>query len=275
MRAFIEELKAAVTGLGRAPAFTALAAGVLGLGLGLVIFMYGVADTLMLKPPPFPNADRLYTIATIDGQIAGDYDDAMLPQDYLRVREAATQFEAMGTIYQGTAYLTGDGQAERYDGGFADGYVFDVIGVAPEIGRTILPRDAAEGAAPVVVLSHALWTERFGGDPAVLGRTVRVNGKAAEVIGVMPEGFTFPSTASLWVANQQDATRIPRNEGVSVGVYRTSRNRSWRRPRPRSRRRPANRRSMAISKWCRSPPASWATTRGSSGRCSSRSASCC
>ena len=56
MRAFLEELKAAVTGLGRAPAFTALAAGVLGLGLGSVIFMYGVADTLMLKPPPYPNA---------------------------------------------------------------------------------------------------------------------------------------------------------------------------------------------------------------------------
>ena len=62
MRGFIDELKSAVTGLGRAPAFTALASGVLGLGLGAVIFMYGVADTLMLKPPPYPNADRLYTI---------------------------------------------------------------------------------------------------------------------------------------------------------------------------------------------------------------------
>ncbi len=71
MRAFIEELKAAVTGLGRSPGFTALSAGVLGLGLGAVIFMYGVADTLMMKPPPYPNADRIYTIVTHDGQIAG------------------------------------------------------------------------------------------------------------------------------------------------------------------------------------------------------------
>ena len=219
MRAFIEEVKAAVVGLSRAPAFTALAAGVLGLGLGLVIFMYGVADTLMFKPPPFPNAERLYTIATVDGQTAGDYDDAMFPRDYLKIREATTQFEAMGAIYQGTTYLTGDGQAERYDGGFADGYIFDVIGVAPELGRTILPRDTIEGAAPVVVLSHELWTERFGADPEVIGRTVRVNGKSSEVVGVMPKDFTFPSTASLWIANQQDATRIPRNEGVDVGVY--------------------------------------------------------
>ena len=86
MRAFLEELKAAITGLGRAPGFAALAAGVLGLGLGAVIFMYGVADTLMMKPPPYPDADRLYTIVTIDGQHAGDYDNSMLPRDYMKVR---------------------------------------------------------------------------------------------------------------------------------------------------------------------------------------------
>lgn len=219
MRAFIEELKAAVAGLARAPAFTALAAGVLGLGLGAVIFMYGVADTLMMKPPPYPNADRLYLIATIDGQKAGDYDQAMLPQDYHKIREAATQFEALGAIYSGTAYMTGDGQAERYTGGFADGYIFDVVGIAPELGRTILPRDTIEGAAPVVVLSHALWTERFGADPGVIGRIVRVNGNSSEVIGVMPEGYTFPATADLWVANQQDAMRLPRTEAVHVAVF--------------------------------------------------------
>jgi predicted permease len=219
MRAFIDELKAAVAGLGRAPAFTALAAGVLGLGLGAVIFMYGVADTLMMKPPPYPDADRLYTIATIDGQTAGDYDESMQPQDFLKVREVAKQFEALGGIYVGTAYLTGDGQAERYDGGFADGYIFDVTGVAPELGRAILPRDTIEGAAPVVVLSHELWTERFGADPAVIGRTVRVNGKSSQVIGVMPESYSFPSNASLWVANQQDATRLPRREAIDVQVF--------------------------------------------------------
>ena len=219
MRALLDELKSAVSGLARAPAFTALAAGVLGLGLGAVIFMYGVADTLMLEPPPYPNADRLYTIATIDGQIAGDYDDTMLPQDYLKIREASTQFEALGGVYVGTTYLTGDGQAERYDGAFADGHIFDVAGVAPELGRTIEPRDAKEGAAPVVVLSHELWTERFDADPRVIGRTVRVNGKSSEVIGVMPKEFSFPTTAQLWVANQQDATRVSRHDGFDVQVF--------------------------------------------------------
>jgi predicted permease len=220
MRAFFEELKAAVAGLGQAPGFAALAAGVLGLGLGAVIFMYGVADTLMLKPPPYPNAERLYTIVTHDGQKVGDYDNSMLPRDLLKVREAAGEkFDALGGIYIGTTYLTGDGQAERYDGAFADGHIFDVTGVAPELGRTILPRDTAEGAAPVVVLSHDLWKERFNSDPKVIGTTVRVNGKSSEVIGVMPAGYSFPATAALWVANQQDPLRTSRHDAVDVQVF--------------------------------------------------------
>jgi predicted permease len=219
MRGFIAELKAAISVLARAPAFTALAVGVLGLGLAAVIFMYGVADTVMLKPAPYPNSERLYTIATLDAQIADDYDDSMAPQDYLLIREAQTQFEAMGAVYVGTAYLTGDGQAERYDGGFADGHIFDVAGVAPELGRTILPRDTNEGAAPVVVLSHQLWSERFDSDSAVIGRVVRVNGQSAEIIGVMPEGFSFPSSAALWVANRQDPARVSRLDAVGVSVY--------------------------------------------------------
>jgi putative ABC transport system permease protein len=220
MRAFVAELKSAVTGLGRSPGFTALSAGVLGLGLGAVIFMYGVADTLMLKPPPYPDADRIYTIITRDGQAAGDYDQSMLPRDYLKVREAVGgRFEALGSVYVGTTYMTGDGQAERYDGGFADGHIFEVTGVAPKLGRTILPRDTIEGAAPVVVLSHDLWTERFNADPDVIGRTVRVNGKSSEVIGVMPEGYTFPSTAALWIANQEDPLRWPRSDGVDRHVF--------------------------------------------------------
>jgi putative ABC transport system permease protein len=220
MRAFLEELKAAITGLGQAPGFAALAAGVLGLGLGAVIFMYGVADTLMLKPPPYPDADRLYTIVTIDGQKAGDFDTSMLPRDLEKVREAAgAQFDALGGIYIGTTYLTGDGQAERYDGAFADGHIFDVTGVAPELGRTILPRDTIEGAAPVVILSHELWSERFDADPTVIGRTVRVNGKPSEVIGVMPKGYSFPATAALWVANQEDPQRVSRQHSVDVQVF--------------------------------------------------------
>ena len=91
MRGFIDELKAAVTGLGRSPGFTALATGVLGLGLAAVIFMYGVADTLMLKPPPYPGADRVYTVVAIDGQAPDDYDNSLLPRTTRSASAAAVR----------------------------------------------------------------------------------------------------------------------------------------------------------------------------------------
>ena len=219
MRAFLDELKAAIAGLARAPAFTAVAVSVLGLGLASVIFMYGVADTLMLKPAPYPNADRIYSIVTIDGQEVGDYDDGMAPADYQKVREAQTQFEAFGSVFVGTTYLTGDGQAERYDGAFADGYMFDVAGVPPVLGRTILPADTVPGAAPVIVLGHDLWRERFGANPKIIGTNVRVNGNTSEVIGVMPEGYAFPSRVVLWVANQQDPALLKRQEAAELWVF--------------------------------------------------------
>jgi predicted permease len=218
MRGFFEELKAALYGLARAPGFTALAVGVLGLGLGAVIFMYGAADTLMLKPAPYPNSDRIYRIATL-AMHEDDYNDSMPPQDYELVRDAQTQFEALGSIYVGTAYVTGDGQAERYEGGFSGGTIFDVAGVKPELGRVIEPRDVIESAAPVVVLGNELWHERFGADAAIIGRVIHVNGRSAEVIGVMPKGFTFPASSSLWLANQEDPTRKTRLDASGVEVF--------------------------------------------------------
>jgi len=107
MRGFIDELKAAVSGLARAPAFTALAVGVLGLGLGAVIFMYGVADTLMLKPPPFPNADRLYTIATIDEP--DDFRDLLVAYDDLELHLGKKIDDVFGAAVElGVAFLAAE-----------------------------------------------------------------------------------------------------------------------------------------------------------------------
>jgi len=218
MRIFIDELRAAISALARAPAFTALAVGVLAVGLAAVIFMYGVADTIMLKPAPYPAADRLYGVQVFSPR-SGQYSEVMAPLDYRQLREAQTQFEAMGSVYNGTTYLTGDGRAERYSGGFADGFIFDVAGVAPLLGRAIEQRDTSESAAPVVVLSYELWTERFNADPGAIGRVVRVNGRSSEIVGVMPEGYSFPSGARLWLANQQDPTRFKRRDAALVSVY--------------------------------------------------------
>lgn len=218
MRAFLDELLAAARGLARAPAFTALAVGVLALGLGAATFMYGVANTLLLKPPPYPAAERIYLVE-LHSERTGEYRQAVPLPDYEQLRAAQTSFEAFGASYTGTVYLGGDGQTERYDGTFATAEVFAVTGIGPQLGRLIEPRDRLPGAVPVVLLSHELWRERFGSDPGIVGRRVRLNGAEAEVIGVMPAGYTFPVHSALWLPDQREAATLDREEAIPVQIY--------------------------------------------------------
>jgi len=218
MRALIDEVISAARGLSRAPAFTALAVSVLGLGMGAVVGMFGIADTMLWKPPPFPHAERLYAVELND-PARNHFKDSMAPHDYVALRDAQGLFEAFGAVYTGTVYLTGDGQAERYDGGFATPGMFDVAGVAPMLGRVLEPSDDVEGAKPVVVLSHDLWRTRFGSDPGVVGRTIRLNRTPSEVVGVMPEGFHFPAREELWLPAKLAPEKMTRSEAASVHVF--------------------------------------------------------
>jgi putative ABC transport system permease protein len=218
MRALFDELLAAVRGLARAPGFTALAVCVLGLGLGATIFMYGVADALVLKPPPYPDAGRIHLVVE-RWERSTEFDPSMSTGDYLVVKDAVEGVEAIGSIYTGTVYLTGDGPAERYDGGFVKHGLFEVADVKPMLGRVIEERDTLPGAAAVVVLSHALWKERYGADPGIVGRALRLNGQPTEVVGVMPEGFHFPGQEVLWLADTQGPAAVGSKGGVDVGTY--------------------------------------------------------
>jgi len=218
MRAFLDELLAAARGLARAPGFTALAVCVLGLGLGATIFMYGVVDALVLKPPPYPDSARIHLV-TERWPRSLELDPSLSAKDYVAIKEAIQGVEAIGSVYQGTVYLTGDGPAERYDGGFVKSGLLEVAGVPPMLGRLIEERDTLPGAAPVVVLSHSLWKERYGADPGIVGRVLRLNGRPTEVVGVMPEGYHFPGREVLWLADTQEPNPAVKKEGVDVGIY--------------------------------------------------------
>lgn len=217
MRALIDELRAALSGLARVPGFTALAVCVLGLGLGATLFMYGVVDALVLKPPPYPEAGRIHMVVERWPRNI-QLDSSMSPKDFAAVKESVRGVEAIGSIYTGTVYLTGDGSAERYDGGFVKSGLFEVAAVPPLLGRVIEARDTLPGAAPVVVLSHALWKERYGADPGLVGRVLRLNGQPTEVVGVMPEGYHFPRREMLWMADTQDPVELGYDDGVVVNV---------------------------------------------------------
>ncbi|MCI0434877.1 MAG: ABC transporter permease, partial [Gemmatimonadetes bacterium] len=214
---FLQDLRIATRSLLRAPAFTALATGVLGLGLAVVVTMFGILYTIAYEAPPFPEPDSLVGVHVID-RARGDSSDATSTHQLADWRAAQTSFEEMGGGLVGTVIISGDGTAERYDGGLVTGTLFDVLRVKPLIGRTVQPGDDVAGAAPVVVLGYDLWRTRYHADRDVIGRVLKVNGELAGVIGVMPPQFEFPAHAQLWVPMRENLDEIPRGKGSWVHV---------------------------------------------------------
>ena len=136
-------------------------------------------------------------------------------QDY---RERAQSFERIAADACCSMNVSGKGLPERYTGAWVTASFFDVVRVKPILGRVILPGEDAPGGERSVILAYAMWQQRFGGDPAVLGTVIRVNGEPFTIVGVMPEGFSFPQNTHLWIPLQDDPLKGKREEqrGVSV-----------------------------------------------------------
>src|SRR5688572_14357950 len=147
----IDDLRQAWRGLAHAPGFLAVAAGVLSLGLAATVFMYGVINTVLLKPPPFDDARQLIGVFRAE-PARDDYDDAYHYLDYLEIKAQQHTLAELMAYYEGTMIVSGSGFPERYSGGFVTPNFFDVLRVPPLMGRAFTQSDAAPNAAPVVVL---------------------------------------------------------------------------------------------------------------------------
>ena len=161
----------------------------LGLGIGANVALFTIVNAAFLRPLPFQEPERLvFLYGSFPGLSREDLANFSYP-DFLDVRRDARSFEAIAaqTDFTAAAIEGRDGPA-RVQPNFVDGPYFEILGTVPSSGRNFTERDLT-GGAPVTVLSHALWHRLFGGDPSIVGRSIRVNGIAFEVIGVMPEGF--------------------------------------------------------------------------------------
>jgi predicted permease len=166
------------------PAFTLAVLLTLALGIGANTALFGVFRTVFLTPLPLPDPDRLtFVMETASFGCCGP---ASGP-DYLDWSERHRSFSEIGAISHILATVTGEGEAERLRALDVTASVFDVLGVDAAMGRVIVPEDQV--APSVVVLSHGLWSTRFGADPDILDKTLVVNGRSLTVVGVMPEGF--------------------------------------------------------------------------------------
>jgi predicted permease len=166
------------------PGFTLAVLLTLALGIGANTALFGVFRTVFLTPLPLPNSERLtFVMETASFGCCGP---ASGP-DYLDWSERQRSFSEIGAISHILATVTGEGEAERLRALDVTASVFDVLGVDAAMGRVIVPEDQV--APSVVVLSHGLWSTRFGADPDILNKALVVNGRSLTVVGVMPEGF--------------------------------------------------------------------------------------
>jgi putative ABC transport system permease protein len=198
LEAFLQDLRYGARRLVAAPAFALIAIVTLALGIGANTAIFSVAAAVLLRPLPYPAADRL-TMVWMDNARINLREDWHSYPNYLDYQSRNSTFDGMAVFNRRFLTITGSGEPERVEGAHGSANLFDVLGVRPMLGRTY-SREEEEGGAMVVVLSHRLWQRRFGARPDAVGSTIMLNGASREVIGVMPERFGFPSiTTELWV----------------------------------------------------------------------------
>jgi len=193
----VRDLRYAARGLARAPGFAALALLTLACAIGANVAIFSVVDSLLLRPLPLPQGERVVTLLR---HFPDSDSDAVSEPKFFYWRDhgaaftAVAAFESLGSGFN----LAGEGKPERIVGSHVSASFFDVFGERPALGRSFLAEEDRPGAAHAVVLSDALWRRRFGADPGVLGRSLLLNGEPYLVVGVMPGEFRFPSRTELW-----------------------------------------------------------------------------
>ncbi len=194
LETLVQDIRYAFRMLRKSQGFTAVVVLTLSLGIGASTAVFSLVDAVLLKPLPFPHAERIvfpWRLPKRGLNLGFDY----YPWgrvDFLFFNRESKAFDAMGAFLSQSFNLTGSGQPVRVDGLRASAGFFPSLGVRPEIGRIFTDKEDELGNEHEVILSDALWRQRFGADPDILGRSIQLNGAPYTVIGVMPRGFVFP-----------------------------------------------------------------------------------
>jgi putative ABC transport system permease protein len=193
----IQDIRYALRTFLKNPGFTAVAVIALALGIGANTAVFSSINAMLLKPFPFTDLDRIVVVSeTAPAQSLGDIRAAS--GNFRDWREQGKSFESLAAGHGWNVNLTGEGFAERIEGFQVTSDFFHLLGVAPLLGRAVNAGDFGEGKSAVVVLSHGFWQRNRAGDPAIVGKTLRLNGGKFTVVGVMPDEFDFPVGAQAW-----------------------------------------------------------------------------
>jgi putative ABC transport system permease protein len=225
---FLRDLRVGLRVLVKEKSFCALAVFVLALGICSVTTMFSVVNGVMLRGFSFPNADRLASATFLDPTTvsAFGFNGRILPMDFQELAPQQQSFEMMAQYLAGsTVNMTVDGQPRRYQGAYVTENFLRILGVSPILGRDITADDNKPGAEKVAIIGYGLWQRDFGGASNIVGKGVRLNGKPATIIGVMAQGFAFPTNEELWIPLYSEFPVKPRNDpnqnsGLVLGLLK-------------------------------------------------------
>ncbi len=216
---FFQDLRIGFRVLVKEKSFCALAVFILALGICGVTTMFGVIDGVLLRGMPFPHPAQLVDVQWRDPKQPAGVTTNILPADYLELRTEQRSFSDLAA-YLGvsTVNITIGRTPQRLQGAYVTDNFFSVLGVKPVLGRDLAPADNVPEAPRVALISDQVWRRDFAGDPAIIGRGVRLNGRAATIIGVMPRGFTFPTNEEIWLPLFNTFPPPARNLKVAAGL---------------------------------------------------------
>ncbi|HET9372725.1 MAG TPA: ABC transporter permease, partial [Vicinamibacterales bacterium] len=202
MFGWTQDLRFAARRLLREPGYAAFVTLTLALGIGANVAVFSVVDGVLLRSLPFHEADRLVGVwGRFLPESGFDFPQFSLSNpEYFDYRIENRTMADVGAWTSGTGTIGGPGEnPERIDAAVATPSFFSVLRAKPLLGRLINETDPPPGPSSVVLLSHVLWQNRFGGRQDIVGQRVLINGTSREIIGVMPEDFDFPAGARIWV----------------------------------------------------------------------------
>ncbi|MGA9977184.1 MAG: ABC transporter permease [Candidatus Sulfotelmatobacter sp.] len=201
-----QNLRIAIRHLLKSPGFTATAVLMLALGIGATTAIFSIVEAVLLRPLPFPHAEKLVQVSDIlqGTDLGGNGEAGVTPPDILNYTRDTHSFESLGGYTQNSYELSGIGDPAQVNGSRLSGGVFPALGIAPLMGRFFTQQED-EKKEQVTVISYSLWQNRMHGDPHVLGTKILLDRKPYVVVGVMPRNFEFPlvpghlNSSELWV----------------------------------------------------------------------------
>jgi putative ABC transport system permease protein len=212
----LQDLRFAIRMLVKDPGFTFVAALALALGIGMNTTVFTLVNAVLIRGLPYEGSHELFHI-DVRNTVTDDDAPASWPE-YVEWRDRARSFSAMAGFRQASVNISEtDRPPERVSGALMTPNTFGLLRVQPVLGRDFQPEDGQPNAAPVVLIGHTIWANRYGSDPNVLGKVIRVNDVASTIVGVMPPGMRFPQNHDLWRPLIPDAN-LERRTNRSVRV---------------------------------------------------------